>query len=326
MVSNQKHIVVVGSCMIDFVSYAPRLPGPGETIHGTKFATNFGGKGANQCIAAAKLGGRNYACRQGTNPFETPYKSFSCIIFQVGDDIWGKKYIESLKNDGIRVDYVEETEGVSTGIAQIIVSDAGENQIVIVAGANLRLSVQDVGTAKDVIADAAIVVLQLETPVEVAIETLRLCKGISILNGAPAIAQFDPELLTLPSIFCVNEPEATVFTGLPVNNKSEAETAAIKLLSMGCKSVIITLGAAGALYVSNEDKQFVHVCSPSVKCVDSTGAGDAFIGALAYLLANRKDLGIERALLYACMIAADSVTRPGTQISFPGPEILKQVV
>lgn len=104
---------------------------------------------------------------------------------------------------------------------------------------------------------------------------------------------------------------------------SEAETAAVKLLSLGCNSVIITLGALGAVYVNKEDREFIHINSPSVNCVDSTGAGDAFIGALAYLLANKKQLGIQKSIEVACLVAADSVTRPGTQISFPGPEILK---
>ncbi|KAJ8946165.1 hypothetical protein NQ318_004418 [Aromia moschata] len=297
------NIVVVGSCMIDLVSYAPRLPFPGETIHGSKFVTTYGGKGANQCVAASKLGGK------------------TALVARVGDDIWGKKYIENLKKENVSTLFVKEMPQVSTGIAQIIVSDSGENQIVIVAGANDELTRQDVENAKTTIKEAAVVVLQLETSVDIAIKTMELCKGISILNGAPALGNYNPKLLKLPTIFCVNESEASIFAGIPVNSKRDAERAAFELLSKGCNSVLITLGAQGALYVSKREKKCYHFNSPSVKCIDSTGAGDAFIGALAYLLANKKDL--LKSIEMSCIIAADSVTRQGTQISFPDSDILK---
>ncbi|KAG5887192.1 hypothetical protein JTB14_016678 [Gonioctena quinquepunctata] len=297
-------IVVVGSCMIDFVSYASRLPKVGETIHGKRFVTNFGGKGSNQCVAAARLGGK------------------TALVARVGDDIWGPKYIDNLKKEGVEIQYVKKTENISTGIAQIIVSDKGENQIVIVPGANTKLGIKDVEEAQNVISKAKVLVMQLETSEEVAIRAIQLCNGISILNGAPALSNYDPQLLRLPSIFCVNESEAAVFADVLVNDAKEAETAALKLLEKGCNSVLITLGSQGAIFVDSKDKQFSHITSPSVECVDSTGAGDAFIGALAYLLANEEKLNIQQAIEKACIAAADSVTRPGTQISFPGPSIL----
>ncbi|CAH1116122.1 unnamed protein product [Phaedon cochleariae] len=303
MASNCSDIVVVGSCMIDFVSYAPRLPLAGETIHGKEFATNFGGKGANQCVAAAKLGGN------------------TALVAKVGNDVWGPKYIENLAQSNVGTKHVKLTDNISTGIAQIIVSDSGENQIVIVAGANTKLGIQDVDDAQETISGSAVLVLQLETSQEVAIRAIQLCRGISILNAAPAVSEYDPQLLRLPTIFCVNEPEASIFTGLSVNNKSEAEKAALELLKKGCNSVLITLGAQGALYINNTDKQFHYAPSPTVRCVDSTGAGDAFIGALAYLLATRTDLAVPKAVELACIAAADSVTRRGTQISFSGPSV-----
>ncbi|XP_056643211.1 ribokinase-like [Diorhabda sublineata] len=297
-------IVVVGSCMIDFVSYAARLPKSGETIHGKEFATNFGGKGANQCVAAAKLGGD------------------AALVARVGDDVWGPKYIDNLNKLRINTDFVRITEGVSTGVAQITVSDSGENQIIIVAGANHCLTAADVELAQDIITKAAVLVLQLETSQDVAIRAIQLCRGISILNGAPALADFNPQLLKLPTIFCVNETEASVFTGgLPVNNICEAQNAASALIKKGCNSVIITLGSRGAIYADNKEK--FHICSPTVKSVDTTGAGDAFIGALAFLLATETNISMRRAVEKACLAASDSVTRPGTQISFPGPSILQ---
>lgn len=301
MITNE--IITVGSCNIDLVSYASRIPKPGETIQGREFRTFFGGKGANQCVAVARLGGK------------------AAMIARIGDDIWGPKYIGVLQKENINTQYVFETNNCSTGIAQIIVGDdTGENQIVITPGANGRLSVQDIEEAKTIISTAGVVILQLETAESVAIRAMELCKGISILNGAPGQNKFDPQLLKLPTIFCVNEIEASTFTGgLPVNNSREVELAASDLISKGCKCVIITLGEQGAFYMDQTDKY--HVSSPEVKCVDSTGAGDEFIGALAYLLVNEKGISMKQAIEKACFAAADSVTRPGTQASFPNSSI-----
>ncbi|CAG9863088.1 unnamed protein product [Phyllotreta striolata] len=299
------NIVVVGSCMVDFVSYATRLPKPGETIHGKEFVTNFGGKGANQCVAAAKLGGKTF------------------LITRVGDDIWGPKYIANLKAQNVNTAFVRSTENSSTGIAQITVADSGENQIVIIAGANSKLCTKDVELAQELVTNARVLVVQLETSQEVAIRAMQLCRGITILNGAPAVSEFYPQLLKLPTIFCVNESEASIFTGLPVNDISEAEVAAEHLLSKGCNSVLLTLGEKGAFYMDKNEK--FHVTSPSVACKDSTGAGDAFIGALAYLLANKPGVPMQQAVEKACVAAADSVTRPGTQISFPDKSIFQDL-
>ncbi|RZC41388.1 ribokinase [Asbolus verrucosus] len=284
-----KSIVVVGSCMIDFVSFAPRLPKPGETIHGSKFMTTFGGKGANQCVAAAKLGGN------------------TTLITRVGDDLWGDKYIENLKCQNVETKYAQKTPNSQSGIAQITVAESGENQIVVVAGANNLLTVQDVEKAQDDIIAAAVVVLQLETSTNVALKALKLCQGTSILNGAPALNKYDPELLTLPTIFCVNETEAAVFTGLSVTNKREAEVAIKKLIEQGCNAVIVTLGEQGAICMEKNKPGIISVSCPVKQCVDTTGAGDAFIGALSFLLANYSDMPLRKILENACFIASDSV-------------------
>ncbi|KAL3272521.1 hypothetical protein HHI36_013997 [Cryptolaemus montrouzieri] len=305
--NNLNEVVVIGSCMIDFVGYAPRLPKPGETIHGTEFVTNFGGKGANQCVAAAKL---------GIN---------ASLIARVGDDSWGEKYISNLIKNEVDTSYVFKTEGERTGIAQICVSEDGENQIVIIAGANKRLSIEDIEEASECIKTAKVLILQLETSVDVAVAAMRLCQGVSILNGAPFTTEYDHSLLELPTIFCVNEHEASQFTQLPVTNKMEAETAASKLISLGCRSVLITLGQDGAVYAEKRTGNIFYVETPKVESVDSTGAGDAFIGALAYLLVRRKELPIEEMVQNACIVAADSVTRKGTQPSFPDEQILEKL-
>ncbi|XP_019770332.1 ribokinase isoform X2 [Dendroctonus ponderosae] len=246
---------------------------------------------------------------------------------QVGDDVWGPKYIANLESLQVNTQYVKTTENSSSGIAQINVADNGMNQIIIVAGANQRLNLKDIEDAESIISSADVLVLQLETPVETAIRALQLAKGVSILNGAPAIETFNEELLRLPSIFCVNESEASIFSGLPVNNPNEAETAAKELIAKGCQSVLITLGEDGAIFLTSDPNVPVFKAdAPQVKSADTTGAGDAFIGALAFCLANLKEFSIQQAIKAACIVAADSVTRLGTQISFPGEEILIRIV
>lgn len=297
-------IVVVGSCMIDFTSYCDRLPKEGETIHGTEFKTAFGGKGGNQCVAAAKLGGN------------------TIFVAKVGSDSWGVQYVENLKSLKVNSKFVQVTPDSTTGIAQINVASSGANQIVIIAGANKFLNEQDVENARDVITKAGVVVCQLETSPEVAVKTLELCKGTSILNGAPALSACDSKLFTLPTIFCVNESEASVFINNPVHCLKDAENAIAILLSKGCNTVIITMGSEGSLLASKSSPGPKHIPTRSVNCIDSTGAGDAFIGSLAYLIANKKEYSLEKCVQIANYVAADSVTRIGTQASFPGPEIL----
>ncbi|KAL1494533.1 hypothetical protein ABEB36_010116 [Hypothenemus hampei] len=218
------------------------------------------------------------------------------------------------------------TENSSSGIAQINVADNGLNQIVIVAGANQFLNSTDVENAKELISSAKVLVMQLETPVDTAIQVMRLSTGISILNGAPGLTEYNKNLLKLPSIFCVNENEASLFTNLPVNNLKEAEVAARTLITKGCKSVLITLGSQGAIYLTNDNtRPIFKATAPSVKSIDTTGAGDAFIGALAFCLAKFPRSSIEKCIQAACIVASDSVTRLGTQISFPGVEILERI-
>ncbi|XP_046382464.1 ribokinase-like [Ischnura elegans] len=295
-------VVVLGSCMIDFSSYAPRLPKPGETLHGYKFVQGFGGKGANQCIAASRL------CTRAT------------LIARVGDDLFGTNYIKYLEETGIYTKFIKKTDDISSGIATIIVADSGENQIVIVAGANTKLSPEDVNEAADVIKNAPVLVCQFETPLETTLAALQMKKeagtGISIVNAAPAVADVDPELLSSADIFCVNETEAEIMTGIKVDSVKSAEKAIKKFKELGCKTIIITLGAAGAVF-NKEDEEIKHVAANKVTPVDTTGAGDAFIGALAYYLANHQNLTMEDVIKRSCNLATLSVATPGTQSSFP---------
>lgn len=310
----QPTVVVVGSCMVDLIAGVERLPGPGETVAARgRLARGAGGKGANQCVAAQRLGAN------------------TALIARVGTDNWSDWYVNLLIKEGVHVNNVRFTDGEDTGIALIAVDTKGENQIVVVPGANERLCEQDIYDVKDQICGARVVILQLETPLQTALATLRLCvssKTISILNGAPALAPADVsnELFTIPDVFCVNETEAGVFCDLP--ESTDGEELARALLARGCRSVLVTLGSRGAVYCSQESPDPQHMPAPCLspqQVVDTTGAGDAFIGALAYLLAHQPHLNMDKSIVVACHLAAISVQKSGTQISFPDKSHLQDI-
>lgn len=179
-------------------SYVPRLPKVGETLHGTEFVTGYGGKGANQCVAAARLGSR------------------TAMIGKLGNDSWGKNYFNALQSEGVNVDHVCKLDGKSTGIAQINVANNGDNQIVIVVGANNSLQPDDVRASAEVLNNAKVLICQLETPAQATIEALKSFNGTSIMNAAPGLENIPQELLKCCSIFCVNESETALITGMVV--------------------------------------------------------------------------------------------------------------
>ncbi|KAH8270724.1 hypothetical protein KR044_012693 [Drosophila immigrans] len=296
-------VLVFGSAIIDFICYTPRLPAAGETLHGHKFERGFGGKGANQCVAAARLGSR------------------TALIAKLGDDSFGHDYLQQLRVEQVNVQHVQQLPQQSTGIAQIAVADGGENNIIIVTGANNLLSVQDVSAAKELFQQAKVLVCQLETPIAATLAALREFKGISIVNAAPALAETPPELLQLASILCVNETEAALMTGVPsISSISEANAAMQRLRQLGANTVIITLGKLGAVCVQPTQPDMEHVPAPQVPpelVVDTTGAGDAFIGALAHHLARHPERALSAHIAAACEVASKSVQLPGTQASFP---------
>nr|CAD7598698.1 unnamed protein product [Timema genevievae] len=287
--------------------YSHRLPLPGETLHGTKFVMGFGGKGANQCVAAAKLG------------------AATTMVAKLGDDVFGRDYLETLKKNGVNTDYVRISKTSATGMAQITVADSGENQIVIAAGANHELSPSDVDAAADAIHAADVLIFQFETPIETTIHTLKLKgkgNGVSIVNAAPAIENPDPQLMKLCDVFCVNETEAGMIVRDNVQTVECAGQAVGKLLDMGCNKVILTLGHQGAVFATQEDRTPIHVYSPKMKAVDTTGAGDMFIGALGYYLAYHQLLPLKEVVRRSCEVASISVLKLGTQSSFPSREEL----
>ncbi|PWT74375.1 MAG: ribokinase [Bacteroidetes bacterium] len=296
-------IVVVGSSNTDMVVIADHLPAPGETILARKFLMNPGGKGANQAVAAARLGGN------------------VIFIARTGADIFGSRSMELFESEGIQSQFITEDPENPSGIALITVDKNGENSIVVASGCNAALSSEDVMNASESIQSAAVLLLQLEIPlttVETAIDLAASASVPVILNPAPACL-LPASLLSKVFILTPNESEAEMLTGICIQDKKSAEEAAQKLLEMGVKNVIITMGADGALFC-NADLS-VLIKAPVVKAVDTTAAGDVFNGALAVALAEGKE--IMPSIEFACCAASISVTRLGAQASAPCRSELK---
>jgi len=283
---------------MDLISYVPRLPTVGETLHGSRFRKGFGGKGANQAVMAAKLGGE------------------VTMVTKVGDDLFGSDTRKNFERWGVDARHVHLTDRAFSGVAPIAVDPEGRNSIIIVTGANDLMTVEEIEAARPAIAGARILVCQLEVPLEISLAALRVAReeGVrTIFNPAPARPDLPEELYRLSDIFCPNESETELLTGMPVGTLEEAEAAARTLREKGAGIVILTLGERGSLLVTGDVTEYVPV--EPVKAVDTTGAGDAFVGSLAYFLATGKD--VQEAMRAANLIAAISVQSPGTQTSFP---------
>lgn len=292
-----KTITIIGSSNTDMVVKAARLPAPGETILGGTFGTFPGGKGANQAVAAARLGGS--------------------IIFvgKRGADSFGTETEAQLRNEGIDTTHFTPHPYLPSGVALITINDGGENCIVVASGANAALTTDDVDAAANNIAQSSIVLLQLETPlatIQHAVSIAKLASVTVILNPAPA-QYLPPSLLQGLTLITPNETEAEILTGIPITNIASAKKAAISLQEKGVQSIIITLGADGALLY--HEGVFTKIDGVPVKAVDTTAAGDVFNGALAVGLAEGQSL--EEAARIACRAAAISVTRMGAQSSAP---------
>jgi len=284
---------------MDLIAYAPRLPKLGETVTGSRFQTGFGGKGANQAVMAAKLGGA------------------VTIITKLGEDLFGQDTRKNFIDLAIDTTYLYMTQDSFTGVAPIWVEEAsGNNAIIVAAGANNLLTPQDIESASVALTTAQVVVCQWEIRTDTVLAALRIAHeaGVTtIFNPAPAQAEIPAEFFPQIDILCPNESETERLTGMAVTSLEEATAAAQKLLSLGPRAIILTLGERGSLLVNAEGSQ--HVPAPSVTAVDTTGAGDAFVGSLAFYLAEGQAVG--EAMKRANRIAAISVQSPGTQSSFP---------
>src|SRR5579872_1107888 len=294
--AKRPRIAVVGSANIDLTTFTNQFPRPGETIFGQKFDLGFGGKGANQAVAARLCGAEVF------------------MVARVGSDLFGPATIENFRKQGIDPTHVKQVEGLSSGVAPIFVEPSGQNRILVVKGANDALKPADVDAAAEVLKSANCIVLQFEIPIETVYYTVAFARkhGIRcIVNPAPA-QPIDLAALKDLDYFVPNENEAETITGLPVKTVDDAKKCAEKLISGGIKRVIITLGANGSLLASRGDIE--HIAPFAVKSVDSTGAGDAFIGSFAVFLGEGlpEKEAVRRANLYAGLSTAGI----GTQKSF----------
>lgn len=292
----QSFIVVVGSANVDLTTFHDAFPKPGETIFGRSFDLGFGGKGANQAVAA-RLCGANVA-----------------IVAKVGNDLFGPATIRNFEAQGIDASHVGIAQGVSSGVAPIFVDPGGQNRILVVKGANDLLAPEDVDAAEPLLRKANAIVLQFEIPLRTVYHAARIAKdkGIRcIVNPAPAQA-VDFKQLRGVDYFIPNESEAETITGMPVHTGGDAKDCAQYLLQQGLERVIITLGERGCFLASEEDTQVVTPFK--VDSVDTTGAGDAFIGSFAVFLGE--GFSEKEALRRASLYAALSTTKVGTQKSF----------
>jgi ribokinase len=282
---------------MDLVTYVTRMPKIGETVIGKNFKQIPGGKGANQADAIAKLG--------------VPVKMLGCV----GVDVMSKALLASLQKDGVDISQIECFEDVSTGIATITVDDAGNNCIVVAPGANYRFIPERIQNIKKAMLDSNIIVTQLEIPLETVKYALKSAKELgktTILNPAPAL-ELDEALLSYIDILIPNETELEHLSGMSVRNEAEIIAAARIIIKKGIKDLIVTIGEKGCIYVSSSQCRIFPAYQVDV--VDTTAAGDSFIGAIAVALSEGKL--IEEAISFAMAVAALTVTKIGAQSSLP---------
>ena len=294
---NHSSIVVIGSTNTDMVIRAPHLPLPGETLLGSNFFMNPGGKGANQAVAAKRLGGN------------------VIFIAKTGNDVFGETALRQFRMEGIVTDYMSRDVQNPSGVALITLDENAENTIVVAPGANSNLLPEDILPAEVQINSDAVVLIQLEIPLETvkfAASLAAMGGSMLILNPAPAFILPD-ELLKLVSIITPNETEAEMLSGQLITDLDSVRSAALAIRARGVKTVIITLGSKGA-WISNADIELL-VEAPTVEAIDTTAAGDVFNGALAVALSEGRS--IEDAVAFSCRAAAISVTRLGAQAAAP---------
>jgi len=299
-----KPLVILGSINMDLVCRTRAMPKPGETVLGENFVTIPGGKGANQAVAAAKL------ARAGTKVH---------MIGRVGGDEFGQTLLTGLRERGVVCDHVTITEGVSSGVAMIVVDRRGENSIVVVPGANAKVSPADVDAARDTIASASAVIMQLEIPQETVRHAIALCQELKVptfLDPAPAPLKGLPRALLGVDVLCPNEHEAAAILGTdrtPRRRRFDPKQTAGELLARGVKTVVRKLGSRGSMCLG---KDLVQTAKPfKVRVVDTTAAGDAFTGALA--VGRSEGMEWKQALRFANAAGALCATKFGAQPALP---------
>lgn len=301
-----KEIAVIGSNMVDLISYIRRMPREGETVEAPDFAMGCGGKGANQAVVASRLG------------------SQVLMLTRVGNDIFADNTVNNFARNGIDTTHVLSTQATS-GVAPIFVDEESRNSIIIVKGANAMLTPEDVLRAEEDIAACRLIVLQLEIPLETVYEAVALGKRHSIpvlLNPAPAQPDLELDKVRDCEYIVPNETELSLLTGMPVDSLNDVRNAAAVLLEVGIANVIVTLGSRGALWMTRTEDRLIP--GVAVEARDTTGAGDAFIGCFSHFLVSTGDTATS--LEMANRYSADSVTKRGTQSSYASKEEFEAIL
>ena len=299
-------VTVVGSFMYDLVATVPRRPKTGETLVGNTFGMFLGGKGANQAIAASRAGSK------------------VTMVGRLGNDFFGKQFLEKFSREGINTDFVTQDDENGTGVAMPLIDASGDNSIVIIPQANMALTVENINQAQSTIADADVLVMQCEVPMDAnqrAAEIAKQNDTLVILNPAPA--QLIPDqILKLVDIIIPNEIETETLTGLPTKTDNEVLVAGRNLLSKGVETVILTLGDRGSLLLNEDGKKLIPAFDVSV--VDTTAAGDSFCGVLAASLAN--GISINLSVKIANAAGALAVTKLGAEPSLPQRDAIDELL
>lgn len=301
------NIAVIGSNMVDLITYIDRMPKEGETLEAPDFKMGCGGKGANQAVAASK------------------FNSDVMMVSKVGDDLFGENTIKNFKKNGINADFVTVQKNQASGVAPIFVDKNSKNSILIIIGANKNLSTQDIDDASEQLRKCSLIVLQLEINIETVYYAIDFANKNHIpvlLNPAPGIPDLDLNYVCKCDFFAPNESELGILTNKPVSTVDEIKVAAHYIAGIGVKNVIVTMGSKGVLWINNNEEHFVEAYK--VNAIDTTGAGDAFIGCFAHFYVTTKDtmLSLKRATAFAAL----SVTRYGTQSSYPTVDEFEEYV
>jgi ribokinase len=300
-------IGVIGSNMVDLISYIDTMPKEGETLEAPDFEIGCGGKGANQAVAAAKMGSK------------------VMMITKVGDDLFADNTIRNLESYGIDTEFTTKIPRTSSGVAPIFVDPESRNRILIIKGANQYLLPEDIDLAAEKLKKCSLIVLQMEIPLHTIYYAIDFGNehGIPvILNPAPATKDLDFDYVCKCDFFIPNESELEILTGMPVENTEQIQESALGLIERGLKNVIVTMGSQGVMWVTKEKSQTVS--SHKVAAIDTTGAGDAFIGCFAHFFVQNGD--VLHAIKKATAFATLSVTKRGTQISYPSMEELERFI
>ncbi len=290
-------IVVLGSINMDLVGTAPRLPSPGETVHGDDFATAPGGKGANQAVAAARMG------------------ASVRMVGRVGRDTFGPVLLDNLTSNGVDVAGVAEDPDAASGVAIVLLDTSRQNRIVVLGGANMRCDDTQVDAVASALDGADALMLQCEIPAATSLEAARIAKekGVRVVWDPAPVEGFPPEAYGLIDVLTPNQAEAAALTGVDVTGAASAEAAARALVARGVRAAVVKLGEAGAFYLSNGESG--HVAPFEVEAVDTVAAGDAFGAAMTCALAEGKPLS--EAVRRGAAAGALAVTRPGAQNAMP---------